>query len=63
MVHVPQFIAYMDLPLGFTSEQVVKAQKACYDAFYQRYRTSSETSSAYPQRLLESVRHYNAMHV
>ncbi len=62
MVHVPQFIAYMDLPLGFTSEQVVEAQHACYDALYQRYRTSSETSSTYP-RLLQLVRHYNAMRV
>ncbi len=46
MVHVPQFIAYMDLPLGFTSEQVVEAQHACYDALYQRYRARSGASSA-----------------
>ncbi len=63
MLHFPQFIVFMDLPLGFTNEQVVEAQHACYDALYQRYRTSSEASSTYPQRLLQSVRHYIAMHV
>ncbi len=26
MLHVPQFIAYTNFPLGFTSEQVVEAQ-------------------------------------
>ncbi len=62
MVHVPQFSAYMDLPLGFASDQTVEAQHAYYDAMYQRYRTSRENSS-YPQRLLQSVRHYNAMRV
>ncbi len=31
MVHVPQFIAYADLPLEFTSKQVVDAQHSCYD--------------------------------
>ncbi len=55
MVHVPQFIAFMDLPLGFTSEQVVEAKHACYDAFSQRHRTSSEMPSTYLQRLLQLV--------
>ncbi len=50
MVHVPQFIAFMYLPLGFTIEQVGDAQDACCDALYQRYRTTSETSSTYSLR-------------
>ncbi len=29
MAHVPQFIAYTNFPLGFTSEQVVEAQHSC----------------------------------
>ncbi len=63
MVHVPQFIAYTNFPLGFTSEQVVEAQHSFYDVLCHRYRTSSVTSSTYPQHLLQSVTHYNAMHV
>ncbi len=63
MVHIPQFIAYTNRPLGFTSEQVVEAQNSSYDALYHRYRTRSVTSSTYPQHLLQSVKHYNAMHV
>ncbi len=63
MVRVPQFIAYRDHQLEFTSDQGLEAQHSCYDALYQRYRTSSEMSSTYPQRLLQSVRHYNAIHV
>ncbi len=63
MVHAPQFIAYTNFLLGFTSEQVVAAQHSFCDAFDHRYRTSSVTSSNYPQHLLQSVRHYNAMHV
>ncbi len=31
-LHLTQFIALLDLPLGFTSEQVVEAHHACYDA-------------------------------
>ncbi len=62
-VHVPQFIAYTTFPLGLTSEHVVEAQHSFYDTLYHRYRTSSLTSSTYPQHLLQSVRHYNAMHV
>ncbi len=50
MVHVSQFIAFMDLPLGFTIEKVEEAQDACCDALYQRYRTTSETCSTYPPR-------------
>ncbi len=45
MVHVPQFIAYMDISLGSTSEQVVEAQHACYGALHRRYRNINETSS------------------
>ncbi len=55
MMYFPQFIAFMNLPQGFTSEQVVEAQHACYDALYHRYRTSTVTSSTYPQRLLQSL--------
>ncbi len=55
MVHVLQFIAYTNRPLGFTSEK-----NSSYDALYHRYRTRSVTSSTYPQHLLQSVRHYNA---
>ncbi len=32
MAHVPQFIVYIDLPLGFKSKHVVEAQLSCYDA-------------------------------
>ncbi len=60
--YVLQFIDHTNFPLGFTSEQVVEAQYSFYDALYYRYRTSSVTSSTYPQHLLQSVRHYNAMH-
>ncbi len=63
MAHVRQFIAYMDRPLGCTSEHAVAAQHACYDALYQRYHIRSETFSAYLHRLMQSVRHYNALHV
>ncbi len=64
MVHVPQFIAYTNFPLGFTSEQVVEAQNSSYDALYHRYRTRSVTSSVtYPQHPLQSVRQYSALHV
>ncbi len=63
MVHVPQFIAYTHFALEFTSEQVVEAQHSFYDALYHRYRTSSVTSSTYPQHLLQLVRHFNVMHV
>ncbi len=62
MVHVPQFIAYTHFSLEFTSEQLVEAQHSFYDALYHRYRTSSVTSSTFPQHVLQSVRHYNAMH-
>ncbi len=63
MVHVPQFITYTNFLLGFTGEQVVEAQHSFYDALYHRCRTRSVTSSNYPQHLLQSVGHYNAMHV
>ncbi len=63
MVHVPQFIAYTDFPLGFNSEQVMEAKHPFYDALYHRHRTSSVTYSTYPQHLLQLLRHYNAMHV
>ncbi len=63
MVHVPQFIAYMNFPLGFTSEQAKEAQRSFYDALYQRYRTRSVTSSTYPQHLLQSARLYNVLYV
>ncbi len=63
MTDVPQIITYTDLRLEFTGEQVVEAQHSCYDALYHRYRTSNEISSIYPQRFLQLVRHYNAMHV
>ncbi len=63
MAYVRQFIAYMDRPLGCTSEHALAAQHACYDVLYQRYHVRSETSSAYLHRLLQSVRHYNAFHV
>ncbi len=63
MVHVAQFNAYTNFPLGFTSEQVVEAQHSFYDALYHRYRTNSVTSSTYPQHLEQLVRHYNALHV
>ncbi len=59
MVHVPQFIAYTNFPLGITSEQVVEAQHSFYDALYHMYCTNSVTSSTYPQHLLQSVRHDN----
>ncbi len=48
IVHVPQFIAYTNFLLGFTSEQVVEAQHSFYDALYRRYLTSGVTSSIYP---------------
>ncbi len=51
MVHVPQFIAYTNFPLGFTSEQVVDAQHSFYDALYNRNRTRSVTFYTYPQHL------------
>ncbi len=57
MVHVPQFIAYTNLSLGFTNKQVVEAEHTFYDALCHRYRTSSVTPSTYPQHLLQSVRH------
>ncbi len=63
LMHVPQFIAYTNVPLGFTSEQVMEVQHSFNDTLYHRYRTSSVTSSTYPEHLLQSVRHYNAMHV
>ncbi len=63
MVHVPQFIAYTNFPLRFANEQLVEAQHSFYDALYHRYRTGSVTSSTYPQHLLQSVRHYNALRV
>ncbi len=59
MTHVPQCVAYMNFPHGFTSEQVVKEQHSCYGTLYHRYCTSS----AYPQHLLKSVKHYNDRHV
>ncbi len=52
MEHVPQFIAYTNFPLGFTSKQVVEAQHSLYDALYHRYHTSSVISSTYPQSVL-----------
>ncbi len=63
MVHFPQFIAYTKFSLGFSSEQVVEAEHTFYDALYHRYRTSSVTSSTYPQHLVQTVRHSNAMYV
>ncbi len=63
MVLIPQFIAYTNFPLGFFSEQVVEAQHPFYDTLHNRYRTSSVTSSAYLQHLLQLVRHYNTMRV
>ncbi len=63
MVHIPQFIAYTNFSLGFASEQLVEAHYAFYGEFCHSYRTSSVTSSTYPQYLLQSVRHYDAMHV
>ncbi len=63
MVLIPQFIAYTDFPLGFTSEQVVEAQHPFYDTLHHRYRTISLISSAYAHHLLQSIRHYNTMHV
>ncbi len=63
LMHVPQFIAYTDFPLGFTSGQVMEAQHSFNDTLYHRYRTSSVTSSTYPDHLLQAVRHCNAMHV
>ncbi len=62
-VHVPQFIAYTNFQPGFTSEQVVEAQYSFFDALYHRYRPSSVSYSTYLQHVLQSVRHYNAMHV
>ncbi len=62
MVHVHHLIVYSDLQLGFANEQVVEAQQPFYNALYQRYRTSSETSSTSQQRLLQSAEHYNAAH-
>ncbi len=53
MVHVPQVNAYTDLSLEFSSEELFEAQHSCYDEFYHRYRTSSETSSTYLQRVPE----------
>ncbi len=63
MVHFAQFIAFTHFPLGLTSELVVEAPNSFYDALYHRYRTSSVTSSTYPQHLLQSVRHYIAMYI
>ncbi len=63
MVHVPQFIAYTNFPLGLTSEQVVEAQHSVHDAPYHKYRTSGVPSSTYPQHLLQLGGHYNAMYV
>ncbi len=37
VVHVPQFIAYTNFSLGFTSEQVVEAQHSFYDALHRRH--------------------------
>ncbi len=34
MVHVPQFIAYTNFPLRFTSEHVAEAQNSFYNALY-----------------------------
>ncbi len=61
-IYIQQLIAYINSPLGLISEQVVEAQHSVYDALYHRCRTSSVTSSTYPQHFLQSVRHYNAMH-
>ncbi len=63
LMHVPQFIAYTNIPLGFTSEQVMEAQHSLNDTLYHRYRISTVTSSTYSEHLLQSVRHCNAMHV
>ncbi len=63
MMHVPQFIAYTNIPLGITSEQVVKAQYSFYHTLHHRYRTNSVISSTYLQHLLQSFRHYNDMDV
>ncbi len=52
MEHVPQFIAYTNFPLGFTSKQVVEAQHSFYDTLYHSYHTSSVISSTYPQSVL-----------
>ncbi len=63
LMHVPQFIANMDRPLGLASKHAVEAQHPRLDALYQSYRTSSETSFNYQQCLLQSVRYYYTMHV
>ncbi len=63
MVHVPQFIAYKNFSLEFTTEEVEEARHSFDDALYHRYRTSSVTSFTYPQHRLQSVRHYNTIYV
>ncbi len=60
-MHVPSFIAYTNFPFGFTSEQVMEAQHSFNDTLYHRYLNSSVTSSTYPEHLLQSVRHCNAI--
>ncbi len=52
LMHAPQFTAYTNFPLGFTSEQVMKAQHSFDDTLYHRYRTSSVNSSTYSKHLL-----------
>ncbi len=63
LMHVPQFTAYTNSPLGLTMEQVMEAQHSFNDTLYHRYHISSVTSSTYPEHLLQSVRHSNVMHV